>query len=170
MTSFASEPSGPATGRREAPGATYVRVEVRGTSYCLDIGHVHGVVPAGPVTRVPGARSVIRGMIAVRGRVLPLGDLAVLFGGGRQPDEQGSLATVVLLGARHDDVPAFAVMGEVRDIVELGEPTLDPPPSVGLGAAAPLVTGVARLAGGGSGLVLDCDRLLASLSGTDPAP
>lgn len=171
MTSYSSEPAGSAIDGQEPPAvATYALVEVGGTSYCLDVGYVYGVVPAGPVTRVPGACSAIRGVMAVRGRVLPLADLAVVLGDGRGADEHGGRPTVVLLGARHDEVPTFAVAGEVRDIVELSESALEPPPSFGAGAAARWVTGAARLAGGGLGLVLDCDQLLASLSGTEPSP
>lgn len=168
MTSYVSESAGSVTGLDEAPGVkTYVLVEVGGTRYCLDVGHVHGVVPTGPVTRVPGARAAIRGVINVRGRVLPLGDLAAVLGSGAASDERGDPTTVVLLGARGDDVPAFAVLGDVHDIVELDDATLEPPPPFGLGAAAPLVTGVARLPGGGLALLLDCDRLMASLGGAE---
>lgn len=170
MTSYAFDSSGSATDDDEAPGVTtYVLVEVGGTSYCLDVGHVHGVVPKGPVTRVPGADSTIRGVINVRGRVLPLGDLAVVLGSGVASDECGDATTVVLLGARCDEVPAFAVLGNVYDIVELDDANLEPPPPFGLGTAAPLVTGVARLPGGGLGLILDCDQLMASMGGAKVA-
>lgn len=168
MTSYVSESAGSVTDLDDASGVkTYVLVEVGGTSYCLDVGHVHGVVPTGAVTRVPGARAAIRGVINVRGRVLPLGDLAVVLGAGAASGERGDPTTVVLLGARDDEVPAFAVLGDVHDIVELDDATLEPPPPFGLGAAAPLVTGVARLAGGGLGLILNCDQLMASMGGTE---
>lgn len=97
MTSSISEPTPvPAgTGRegRESPqglddGAgpgTYVVLEAGGGRYGLDVGYVHGVVPIGPVTRVPGAGAAIRGVINVRGRVLPLGDLMAALDGRTAP-------------------------------------------------------------------------------------
>jgi purine-binding chemotaxis protein CheW len=164
MTSSTSERAPSLTGQDDEGGTgTYVIVDVGGTRYCLDVGHVHGVVPPGTVTRVPGARSAIRGVINVRGRVLPLGDLAVVLGAGPARDDGRDPATVVLLGPRHADVPALAVLGEVLDIVELDLASVEPPPPFGLGAAAPLVTGVARLAVGGLALVIDPGQLLAAM-------
>jgi chemotaxis signal transduction protein len=102
-------------------------------------------------------------VINVRGRVLPLGDLAVVLDAAPARDGGRDPATVVLVGPRHADVPALGVLGEVLDIVELDAATVEPPPPFGLGPAAPLVTGVVRLAAGGLALVLDPEQLLAAM-------
>ncbi len=80
------------------PG-TYVILEVGGGRYGLEVGYVHGVVAIGPVTRIPGARAAIRGVINVRGRVLPLGDLVAALDGRSappaDPDPRGRAAPFV---------------------------------------------------------------------------
>lgn len=157
-----------ADGPDDAGAATYVLVEVAGTRYGLDVAWVHGVVATGSVTRVPGAGTAIRGVINVRGRVLPLGDLVVALGDGAASSGEDP-ATALLLGPVGGDVPEFALLGEVLDVVELDDERMEPPPPFGLGAAARLVTGVARPAEGGLALVLDPERLLASMGAGDGA-
>jgi purine-binding chemotaxis protein CheW len=140
---------------------TYVLMNVGGTLYCVDVACVHGVVEVDSVTQVPGAPRQIRGVMNVGGRVLPLGDLAVAL--GAPPTTNGGRTTAVLLDTNGTDGPAFAMLGDVMDVLELGEDRIEPPPSFGLGAAAPLVTGIVHLAEGNLALVLDPERLLESM-------
>ena len=143
---------------------TYVLVSVCGTLYCVDVTRVHGVVEVDAVTQVPGAPGQIRGVMNVGGRVLPLGDLAIALGGA--PTTNGARTTAFLLDTNRRDGPAFAMLGDVVDVVELSEDRIEPPPSFGLGAAASLVTGIAHLAAGDLALVLDPERLLESMGVT----
>jgi purine-binding chemotaxis protein CheW len=140
---------------------TYVLVSVGGTLYCVDVARVHGVVEVDTVTQVPGAPGQIRGVMNVGGRVLPLGDLAIALGG--TPTTNGARTTALLLDTNGRDGPAFAMLGDVVDVVELGEDRIEPPPSFGLGAAASLVVGVAHLGSEDLALVLDPERLLESM-------
>lgn len=161
----------------DGPGSptTCVLIEAGGTRYCLDVHRVHGVVPVGSVTQVPGARRSVRGVINVRGRALALADLeAVLTGDAaaeagrdRSLDAAGGPATAILVGLRDEDVPAFAFLGTVLDVVELDGLEIEPPPAFGLGPAAPLVVGVVRLPSEDLALVLHPERLLAAVGATE---
>lgn len=162
MTSSTSERA-PAVVKAGSGCATYVLLQVANAMYAVDVGWALGVVPVGPVTRVPGAGPAIRGVINVRGRVLPLADLAVAVDGGRASGREDPPSTALLMATPGADVPELAALAQVLDIVELDAGTLEPPPAFGLGEAAALVAGVLRRPGGGLAMVLDPDALWASV-------
>ena len=60
-------------------------VEVAGRRWACDSVDVREVMPALPATRIPGAPHFVRGLVNVRGAVLPVVDLAA-----RLADEEGA--------------------------------------------------------------------------------
>ncbi|HEY8051455.1 MAG TPA: chemotaxis protein CheW [Steroidobacteraceae bacterium] len=84
-------------------------------------------VPAG-TTRVPGAKSWIRGLANVRGQLLPIVDLRQFLGSGVTPITRNTRVVVV----NHREIPAGLLVDEVlgfRRFAE-GEFTGDAPPTV----------------------------------------
>jgi twitching motility protein PilI len=65
-------------------------------------------VPA-PVTRVPGAKSWILGLVNVRGQLLPIIDLRAYLGAGPTPASRTARVIVV----NHRDIPAGLLVDEV---------------------------------------------------------
>jgi len=135
---------------------TYVVLSVGGSSWCLDVRSVREIVPTPRITRVPGAPSGISGVINVRGRVIPLGDLGLAL--GFEESVVGPRATAVVLDLGVDGAD-LAVLAEVVDVLELGDDRLDLPPDFGLGLAAPFVRAVAHLADDELALVLEPNLL-----------
>ena len=80
------------------------------------------------VARVPGARPWIRGLINVRGQLLPIIDLRQYLGSGATPSARN--ARVII--ANHRDIPAGLLVDEVlgfRRFVD-SEFTNEPPPTL----------------------------------------
>jgi len=141
---------------------TYVLLEIGEALYALDVRCVIGVIEVVGVTRVPGTPEWVLGVINVRGRVLPLGDLAVALGERESGNGQGG-STALLLAMDGGDAPSLAIGGDVIDVVEVEQDRLEPPPRFGLSAAAALVSGVAHLGTHGLALVLDPELLGTTL-------
>ena len=84
-------------------------------------------VPAA-VTRVPGAKAWIRGLMNVRGQLLPVIDLRQYLGSGVTPSARNARIIV----ANHRDIPAGLLVDEVlgfRRFVD-SEFTSEPPPTL----------------------------------------
>jgi twitching motility protein PilI len=69
------------------------------------------------LTRVPGARSWIRGLANVRGQLLPIVDLRALLGGGVTAVGRGTRIIV----ANHRETPAGLMVDEVLGFRRFGE-------------------------------------------------
>jgi purine-binding chemotaxis protein CheW len=79
---------------------------------------VREILPAGPATRIPGAPAPVRGLINVRGTLVPVVDTAAAAG-----LEGGAGATVILVERKGRTVAL--VVDEVLDLVTVPDTALD---------------------------------------------
>ena len=112
------------------------------------------------VTRVPCVPARIRGVINVRGAVVPVVDLAVRFG---VAETAITARTCVLMAETSVDGVA-AVVGviadEVSEVLELGPDEIVAAPSFGADARVAFLTGMGKV-GKEFVLLLDLDALLS---------
>ena len=121
-----------ATGGDEGPaGREWVGVAFRlgGDTFLVAREETREImaVPAA-VTRVPGAKAWIRGLMNVRGQLLPVIDLRQYLGSGVTPQARNARIIV----ANHRDIPAGLLVDEVlgfRRFVD-SEFTSEPPPTL----------------------------------------
>jgi purine-binding chemotaxis protein CheW len=100
--------SGALAGPEQALGANVLTFSVAGHLYGIGISDVREIIEYGTVTRVPMVGRQIRGVLNLRGRIVPVIDLAerLALPGG---DRVGRRACVVVVNARVGD-----------EVVELG--------------------------------------------------
>jgi purine-binding chemotaxis protein CheW len=96
--------------------SSYVRLRVAAESYAMPIEHVLEVADLGDVTPVPRSRPEVLGVRNLRGRILPVVDLARLLGVPRSAPASRLLITEVA-GQR----AGFAI-DDVSWVGELGDP------------------------------------------------
>ena len=101
--------------------------------YGVSILQAKEIIEYDTVTTVPNAPPFIRGVMNLRGSVVPVVDLAVKF--GRQSSPVTRRSCIVIVEVRHDG--ATTVMGIVADrvtqVAELASDAIEPAPSFGTG-------------------------------------
>lgn len=125
--------------------------------YAVPIGHVREVVRVGDITRVPHAPPNIRGVMNLRGRILPIMELRTRL--GIEAAELTGRSRVVVV-----DVSRRAVgllVDSVGQVARVAESKVSAPPDEVRSAAGDGVTGVARV-GERLLLLLDLERVLRS--------
>lgn len=141
--------------------ADYLTFFIAGEEYGIPILRAREILELGALTRVPAAPPCVRGVLNLRGAVVPVIDLAIQFG---QPACTPTKLTcvvvveVVLAGE-------LAVMGLIVDSVhqtmELDHAAIGAVPSFGTVARAEYLTGMAH-AGKKFVLLLDLDQALSA--------
>jgi purine-binding chemotaxis protein CheW len=143
----------------EAHRRRYLSFRLAGLEYGIDIRTVRELRPLGALEQVAGEGDVVvKGVVMLRGEIMPLVDMRTAFGGG-QPDAR-------LSGARHTNVIILelssCVMGMVvdgvTDIVDLGGAAIGPIP--GAPAHADYLIGLGQL-GERQLILLDIDKLMS---------
>lgn len=96
---------------------TGVGFRIGGNLFVAAREDIREVLTAPEVTRVPGAKSWLRGLANIRGQLLPIIDLQEFLGGPRTSAGRGSRVIAV----NHPDIPAGLLVDEVRGFRRFGE-------------------------------------------------
>ncbi len=144
------------------PVAQYLSFELAGVEYGVGILGVKEILQYEVVTPVPSMPRSVRGVINLRGSVVPVLDLAAKFGRGETAVTRRTC--ILIVEVRLDGVPA--VMGlmadAVREVIELGVADIEPPPPFGTRAKVEYLVGVGKAGPKRFVLLLDVDRVVAA--------
>jgi len=141
-----------------APLSQYLSFFAAEEEYGLGILEVTELVEYKPVTKVPSVPPYVKGVINVRGRVVPVLDLASRFGMGDTAISRWTCIVLVDAAASASGVVGL-LADRVSEVVELAQADIQPPPSFGTRARTEFLKGVGR-AGERFVLLLDVDALL----------
>jgi purine-binding chemotaxis protein CheW len=107
-------------------------------AYGIDIRKVQQIRAYEAPTRIAGAPAFMRGMLKLRGVIVPIVDLRCKFGLTRVKFDHLT-ATVILSVADH---VVGAVVDSVSDVVELAHDQIKPLPAFNAHASANFITGI----------------------------
>lgn len=139
----------------------YLTFFIGGEEYAADILTVREIIEFTPLTRVPMTPPWVRGVMNLRGTVVPVVDLAVKFGLEEcQPTNRTCIvvAEVVL----DSEVAVFGLMADaVSQVIDLADEEIQPPPPFGTTVDSHFITGMSR-SEDKLVLLLDIDEVLTS--------
>jgi purine-binding chemotaxis protein CheW len=139
----------------------YLAFSVGGDEYAVPILDVRELVRFEGATRVPSTPPWIRGVVNLRGQVLPLLDLAVKF--GLESGTTDARACVVVFELPIDGHPTSvgALVESVSQVLDLAPAEIEPPPSFGTQIRVEYLVGTA-VSNGRFVLLLDGQRVLSA--------
>jgi purine-binding chemotaxis protein CheW len=135
---------------------------VGGSYFGIPVRQVQEVVRPQPITPVPLAPKVVRGLINLRGQILTAIDLRFRLGLG-EPRDPEKLLNVVVCTA---DGAVSLLVDEIGDVLEVQEETFEPAPETLQDASRELVLGIHKLSDRLL-LVLDIDK---AVNGSENEP
>jgi purine-binding chemotaxis protein CheW len=139
----------------------YLAFSLAGGDYAVGILKVKEILQYDEITPVPSTPPSIRGVLNLRGSVVPVVDLAVKFGA---PAAAVTRRTCVLVVETALDGVA-AVMGLVADavseVIELRAEDIEEPPAFGTRVKVDYLLGMGKV-GKGFVLLLDLDRAISA--------
>ncbi len=147
------------TSEMKAP--QYLSFMIAGTDYGLPILTVKEILQFEETTRVPGTPASIRGVINVRGQVVPIVDLAVKFGRGETKVSKRTCILVVEAAIGHERLVVGMLADAVNEVLDLPPSEIEPAPSFGANVRVDYITGMGKV-GKAFVLLLDADRVLSA--------
>jgi purine-binding chemotaxis protein CheW len=144
----------------------YLTFHIADAAYGVPIRRVREIIPYEPLTRVPTTPDWIRGVLSLRGGVVPVVDLAVKFGLGERPIGQSTCVVIVDIAV--DDRAALmgVLTDSVDEVVDLPPDQIEAVPAMPAHARIGAVQGMGRV-GSKLALLLDLDQ---ALLGDAPQP
>lgn len=144
----------------EALAGKYLTFKLGMESYGLAILKVQEIVGIMPVTQVPRMPDFIRGVVNLRGKVIPVIDLRLKFNMVSQENTDRTCIIVVQVVRRSMQVTMGVIVDEVSEVLSIPGSVIEPPPSFGQAVEADFILGMGKVADKVI-MLLDVDRVLS---------
>ena len=140
----------------------YMTFRLANETYGVAILKVRELIRLMEITRVPGTRSFIRGVINLRGKVIPVVDLRMKFGMERLQATDQTVIIVVQYRFHDQELTMGTLVDEVLEVLDIRAENIEPPPNFGTGAIdTDFILGVGK-ADRRVIFLLDIDKVLSS--------
>ncbi len=128
-----------------AHGGKYLTFKLADETYGLDILQVQEIIGLLPITRVPRTPKFVRGVVNLRGKVIPVIDTRLKF--GIEQIEDTELTCIIVLELENEDriLTMGIVVDEVSEVSNIKQEQIDPPPSLGAAIESNFLIGLAKI-------------------------
>lgn len=139
----------------------YLTFRLSDEEYGLQILKVQEIIRMQTVTRVPRTPDYLRGVINLRGKVIPVVDLRRKFNLDGQEDTDRTCIIVVQVAQSASTVTMGIIIDEVREVLDIGAENIEETPSFGANVEADFILGIGKI-GTSVKILLDIDRVLSA--------
>jgi purine-binding chemotaxis protein CheW len=156
-----SEPTGNAALAVQLAGK-YMVFKLAEQEHALQILKVRELIGLLPITRLPGSPLPVRGVINLRGRVIPVMDLRLRFGLPQAAESEQTVIIVVQYQQGERELTMGLLVDEAVEVLNIGAAQIEPPPDFGSdGADTDFILGIGKTESRVICL-LDVDKVLTS--------
>ena len=105
-------------------GKQYIVVRLGDEQYGIDIKYIDNIVRMTAITRIPGAQKFFRGVINLRGEIIPVMSLRLKF--DLAPDEYVNSTRIIIIKLESQSAIGI-IVDEVKEVVTLSASAIDKP-------------------------------------------
>lgn len=138
----------------------YLTVTLENESYGMAVLKVREIIRLQKITPVPQMPPYVKGVINLRGRVIPIVDLRLKFGLKAEIAERTCIVVVQVTVSSSQSVQMGLIVDSVEEVVTLGADEIEPTPEFGTRIDTTYLLGMAKVKGQVKTL-LDIDRVVA---------
>jgi purine-binding chemotaxis protein CheW len=138
----------------------YLTVLLQGEAYCISVIKVREIIRQQRITPVPQMPEFVKGVINLRGRVIPIVDLRVKFSVKAEFTERTCIVVVQVSASSAQPVHMGLIVDSVEEVVTLSQAELEPTPDFGARVDTAYLLGMAKVKGSVK-MLLDIDRVIA---------
>lgn len=139
----------------------YLTVVIANETYGIAVLKVREIIRLQKITSVPQTPEFVRGVINLRGRVIPVVDLRLKFGVDAPFTERTCIVVVQVALATGTSVHMGLIVDAVEEVLSLTATDIEPAPEFGVQIDAEYILGMATVKGGVKTL-LDIDRVIST--------
>lgn len=148
-------------GNADGSPQQYLTFSLGGEVFALGILNVKEIIEFGNVTEIPMMPAFIRGVINLRGAVVPVIDLSARFGGAASTVSRRTCIVIVELGDGEERQDLGVIVDAVNEVLEIPRADIEPPPSFGAKIRADFIQGMGKVEGRFV-IILNVDRVLST--------
>ena len=158
LSSEAAAP--PAAGQKQTAGK-YLTFKLTSESYGVPVLKVREIITMLPITAVPQMPPHVKGVINLRGKVIPVIDLRTKLGLPDPPTTESNCIVVVQLPARGGELRSIGlIVDAVEEVANVSAEDIEPPPDFGGSVSVEYLLGMAKVKGAVKSL-LDIEKVIS---------
>jgi purine-binding chemotaxis protein CheW len=133
----------------------YLTFHLANEDYALEIKFVTEIIGVQKITEVPDMPDFVKGVINLRGKVIPVVDVRIRF--RLEPIPYGDRTCIIVVDI--DDTSIGLIVDEVSEVLNIPENQVDPPPQTSKGAKSRYIQGIGKV-GEQVKIILNVQKLL----------
>ncbi|WKZ33817.1 MAG: chemotaxis protein CheW [Thermodesulfobacteriota bacterium] len=139
----------------------YLTFRLEDEVFALDITQVREVLDFTTVTKVPRTPDFMRGVINLRGSVVPVVDMRLKFGMSRTEQTVNTCIIIVEISLDGEKLVIGALADSVQEVIEIEPGQIEPPPRIGTRLNTDFIKGMGKRDEQFI-IILDIDRIFSS--------
>ena len=139
----------------------YLTFSLAGEEYGIGILKIKEIIGMMPITCVPQTPDFIKGVVNLRGKVIPVMDLRLRFGMPANAYSERTCIIVVEIDGPAGAVQVGVVVDAVSEVLNIKAEEIEATPAFGTRFNTDFILGMAKM-NGGIKILLDIDRVLGS--------
>jgi purine-binding chemotaxis protein CheW len=143
-------------------GGKFLSFFLGSEEYGIEILKVQEIIGMMMVTRVPRTPDFVRGVINLRGKVIPIVDLRAKF--GMESVEQTDETCIIVV--KTDGIEIGIVVDRVSEVLDIAAKDIDDTPSFGIDLNTDFIVGIGK-SGSKVKILLDIDKVLSAQDASD---
>jgi len=128
-------------------------------SYGIGIMHIREIIEMMPVTAIPRVPDYIRGVVNLRGKIIPIIDFRLKF--GMPSTEQTSQTCIIVVEIKNESKSLLVglIVDSVSEVVNIKEADIEDSPAFGTGIDTHFILGIAKTENGVK-ILLDINQVI----------
>jgi purine-binding chemotaxis protein CheW len=122
----------------------YLTFKLDNEVFAVDVAKVRQILDFTPATKVPGTPDFMRGVINVRGNVVPVVDMRLKFGMSQTERTVDTCIVVMEMAVEEDKTVLGALADSVQEVFELDPGQIEPPPRIGTRWRTEFIKGIGK--------------------------
>ena len=129
--------------------------------FAFDISKVREVLEFNSVTKVPQTPPMMKGVINLRGSVVPVVDMRIKFGMGATEKTVNTVIIIIEIDLDEESTMIGALVDSVNEVMDLDTDHIEPPPSIGTQLSTDYIRGMGKLKNEFI-IILDIEKIFSS--------
>ncbi len=124
---------------------SYLTFELNKESFAVNVAKVKEILEVPRITRIPKSPDYLKGVINLRGNVLPVIDTRVKFGMTPTENTIDTCIVVMEIDVEEEQIVVGAMVDSVKEVVEFNQSEIKPSPAIGTQYNVEFIEGIVKL-------------------------
>jgi purine-binding chemotaxis protein CheW len=120
----------------------------------IEIRYVKEIIGIQPITRLPEAPESLKGIVNLRGKIIPVIDVRLKF--KKSAQEYNDRTCIIVIET--NEITAGLIVDNVAEVIAIDDENIVPPPDMRAGIQNRFISGIGKV-GNEVKLLLDCESL-----------